>query len=78
MIYDLYEVCRADLRTLTYAQKAQRLLTSSAIPARLIRLEGAGGRGCSYGIEIPCNQTNNAQSILSSQGITVKKWNRQD
>lgn len=78
MKYNSYEVCRAQMRSVTYAQKAQRLLASSAIPSEIVKLDSAQGRGCSYGIEIPCNQKNNAQSLLSAEGITVKQWNRVD
>lgn len=78
MKYNGYGVCRAQMRSVTYAQKAQRLLASSAIPSEVIKLESTQGRGCSYGIEIPCSQKNNAQALLSAEGITVKQWKQAD
>ena len=78
MNYNGHGVCRAELRSVTLAQKAQRSLSAAAIPTEVVKLEGARGRGCSFGIEIPCNQCTNAERILSASGITVKLWNRVD
>lgn len=78
MKYNGYEVCRAELRSVTHAQKAQKALTSSAIPCQIVRLQGSSGQGCSYGIEIPCNQCSNASALLSSAGVTVKQWKHRD
>ena len=71
-------VCRADLRTLTLSQRAQKILAASAIGAELVKLEGTSGHGCSYGIELPCNQRGNAERLLSASGIGIKQWNRVD
>ena len=70
--------CRADLRTVTLSQRAQKILAASAIPSEVIRLEGTSGHGCSYGIELSCNQRANAEHILSASGIGIKQWNKVD
>lgn len=71
-------VCRAELRTLTLSQRAQKLLASSAISSEVVRLDSSSGHGCSYGIELPCNQRSNAERLLSASGIGIKQWNRVD
>lgn len=78
MKYNGYGVCRGELRSITLAQKAQKLLSSSAIPSEIIKLDSSQGHGCSFGIEISCSQKNNADRILSGAGVTVKQWNRAD
>ena len=75
---DLTGVCRADLRTPTLSQRAQRILAASAISSEVVRLEGSSGHGCSYGIELPCNQRGNAERLLAASGIGIKQWNRVD
>ncbi len=71
--------CIASFSSQTYAIKAQRVLASSAIPCRVIKLDGEKSkRGCSYGVEIPCSLLENSKIILESSRIRVRKFYRGD
>lgn len=68
--------CRATLSSMTQALKAQKALATAAIPVNIVKTDSASSlRGCTYGIEYSCNQSNNVSRVLSSAGISVKKWN---
>ena len=70
-----YKECFAVMGTLTNAQKAQRALSVAAIPSIISKSDPAQGhKGCVWGIEFPCNQSYNVQSIFSSYGISVREW----
>ena len=71
--------CSATLASMTHAIKAQKVLAAAAIPANIIKTEPASSlHGCSYGIEFSCNQAQNVRKVLSTGGISVKKWNITD
>lgn len=78
MNYNDNGICRAELQSMTVAQRAQRVLAAAAIPVEIIKLDSSRRKGCSYGIEFNCNQKNNVDTVLSSAGIGVKQWNRAD
>lgn len=52
--------------SITYAQKASRLLEQNGIRARLTR---EGSRGCSYGLEIYANSREEVDRLLESHGV---------
>ena len=72
-------VCSAELQSMTVAHKAQNALAAAAIPTEIIKIGSPSARrGCAYGIEFACSQSNNVAAVLSGAGISVKKWNRAD
>ncbi len=52
--------------SITYAQKASRLLEQRGFRARLTR---QGSRGCSYGLEVYAQSPEEIQHILEEQGV---------
>ncbi len=71
--------CSADLGSVTYAMKAQRVLGDAAIPSSVIKLESSSrNRGCTYGIRFSCQQKNNVRTVLEAARISVKQWNGSD
>ena len=41
----------ATLKTLTYAQKAKRILLKSGISSNIVKLNASDSKGCAYGVE---------------------------
>ena len=71
--------CFADLGSVTYAMKAQKVLGDAAIPSSVIKLDTSSRhRGCTYGIRFSCQQRNNVQAVLQAAHISVKQWNKND
>ncbi len=68
-------MCQANLGSVTYAMKAQKLLHAAAIPANITKNEGA--HGCSYALNFSCAQLNNVKTVFANEGIRVKQWNTQ-
>ena len=65
----------ATVKSLTYAQKAKRLLGKRGIHSKLIKLSDEQSLGCTYGIEFDKNHYLEVISILKENGIkygTVK------
>lgn len=52
--------------SITYAQKAGRILEQRGFRARLTR---QGTRGCSYGLEISARSPEEVKRILEEQGV---------
>ncbi len=71
--------CIASFSSQTYAIKAQKALATSAIPCRVIKLDGEKSkRGCAYGVEIPCSLLENSKIILEKSRIRVRRFYRGD
>jgi len=71
--------CSAELVSETVAIKAQKVLSSYAIPSSIIKVEHPSSRrGCAYGISFDCNQRINVERALKNAGIGVRKWNTED
>ncbi len=69
--------CIATFASQTYAIKAQKVLAASAIPCRVIKLDGEKSKkGCAYGVEIPCSLLDNSKNILSRARINIKRFYR--
>lgn len=67
--------CFAVMGTLTNAQKAQRVLSTAAIPSSLTKNEASSShKGCVWSVTFSCNQLGNVKSVLYSAGIHVKEW----
>lgn len=52
--------------SITYAQKAGKILDREGIRARLTR---QGSRGCSYGLEVYAKSLSEVQKILEEYGV---------
>ncbi len=60
--------------SVTYAQKAKRLLLRSNIRARIVKNTSAEKEeGCAYGVEVPESLYLDALSCLRQAGIPVRK-----
>ena len=62
--------CIIALSSVTYAMKAERLLSDAGIAASIIKLEAGQTRsGCAYGISLSCGHASAAVQHLSKHGI---------
>jgi hypothetical protein len=69
------EKCTITLNSLTYAIKAQRKLQENYIYTDVVKLDSRNSRrGCSYGIEINCNDQDTIRDILNRSRISVKNF----
>ena len=66
--------CTVTLGSVTYAEKAMRALASAAIYSEIVKLDESRSRGCIYGLEFPCSQTDNARAVLKQAGIKTKAF----
>jgi len=74
-----YKDCSAVLGTLTLAQKAQKALSSAAIPTSISKSDTSSlHRGCVWSVNFSCNQQENVRAVLASAGIKVKAWSNGD
>ena len=68
--------CYASMASVTYAMKAQRLLSMNAIPSRVVKNQAPDlKRGCAYKITFSCAQENNVRAIFEREGVKVRGWN---
>ncbi len=67
------ETCKISIGSLTYAIKAQKALTVAALYSEVIKLEG--GRGCTYGLEFPCNTADGVSFVLKNEKVRFKEVN---
>lgn len=64
--------CVAGIGSVTYAMKAQEILTNANIQSNVIRLRPEETkRGCAYGIRIDCAEFKRAIILLRNSGIQV-------
>ena len=64
--------CIIMCRSLTYAQRTQRLLESRNITARITKVpQGVTPEGCSYGVKVGCGDRSRALSLMSEAGINA-------
>ena len=66
--------CTVTLGSVTYAEKAMRALASAAIYSEIVKLDESRSRGCIYGLEFPCSQTDNVRAVLKQAGIKIKAF----
>ena len=66
--------CTVSIGSVTYAEKAMRALASAAIYSEIIKLDENRNRGCIYGLEFPCSQTDNVRAVLRTAGIKTKSF----
>lgn len=59
------------VRSVTYAQKAQDVLKHYGIHAKLSRQSGNSRYGCAWCVSVPYSQSETAYSLLQSNGIAL-------
>ena len=64
--------CRVSLGSVTYAEKAMRVLARAAIYSEIVKLDSDKGRGCVYGLELNFAQLENAKTVLRTARIKFK------
>ncbi len=68
------QICVAGIGSVTYAMKAQEILSASGIQAEVIRLRPEQTkRGCAYGISLCCGEFRRALSLLRGAGIQANE-----
>jgi hypothetical protein len=59
--------------------QTQKVLSNAAIHAEVVKADSAHThRGCAYALSYPCSQEGNVRTILSSAGIRVRDFYRED
>lgn len=62
------------LRSLTYAQRAERLLERAGIYSSVKKApQNASSEGCAYGVMVRSKNLSEAQRVLMQNSITVQK-----
>lgn len=65
--------CIIALSSITYALKAQQVMTDNVIRSKIVKLDSMRTQnGCSYGLEIDCANASNAEKLLNKHGIPYK------
>ena len=71
--------CLAVMGSMTQVLRAQKVLADAAVRAEVVKADSAHTRrGCAYALSYPCSQENNVRTILSSAGIRVRDFYRED
>ena len=70
--------CQAEIGSMTVAMKAQKALSTAAIPSAVVKIESSSRRGCSYGIRFSCNQLGNVRTVLAAARIPVRRWSPEE
>ena len=71
--------CLAVMGSMTQALRAQKVLLDAAVRVDVVKADSAHtNRGCAYALSYPCSQENNVRTILSSAGIRVRGYYRED
>lgn len=80
MQYNFYSFgCLAVMGSMTQAMRAQKVLLGAAVRAEIVKADSAHTRrGCAYALSYPCSQENNVRTVLSSAGIRVRDFYRED
>ncbi len=71
--------CLAVMGSMTQTLRAQKVLSEAAVRAEIVKADSAHTRrGCAYALSYPCLQENNVRTILSSAGIRVRDFYREE
>ena len=71
--------CLAIMGSMTQVLRAQKVLADAAVRADVVKADSAHTRrGCAYALSYPCSQENNVRTILSSAGIRVRDFYREE
>ena len=69
--------CTAALASLTYAMKAQGVLSAAGLYTDIIKLDPTRSRrGCAYGVQFDCNESESVRRALKSSGVNVIRYIR--
>lgn len=69
--------CTAVIGSMTGAMRAQSILAEAAIRAVVVKVSSSKNTGgCAYGVDFPCTQMSNAQTVLSRGGVRVREYLR--
>lgn len=72
---DLSFTCVAAIGSMTLCLKAERILLSNGLQARVISLSpDQTRRGCAYGVAFPCAMHKNVASLLRAHKISVSEY----
>lgn len=64
-------------RSLTYAQRAQRVLERAGIGSAVVKApQEASGTGCTYGVRVPERKLDAAVNMLRKSGLPLGKTYR--
>ncbi len=62
--------CVFQIGSVTHAMKAQRVLSESSVPSKVVKTKNDGrGRGCIYGVETEMMYKNTSVRIFQQTGI---------
>ena len=71
--------CLAVMGSMTQTMRAQKVLSDAAVRAEIVKADSAHApHGCAYALSYPCSQEGNVRTILSSAGIRVRDFYRND
>lgn len=71
--------CLAVMGSMTQVLRAQKVLSDAAVRAEVVKADSAHmRRGCAYALSYPCSQDSNVRIVLSSAGIRVRDFYRED
>ena len=71
--------CLAVMGSMTQTLRAQKVLADAAVRAEVVKADSAHTRrGCAYALSYPCSQEGNVRTVLSSAGIRVRDFYRED
>ncbi|MBR6782893.1 MAG: DUF3343 domain-containing protein [Clostridia bacterium] len=69
--------CTAVIGSMTGAMRAQSILAEAAIRAIVVKVSSSKNTGgCAYGVDFPCTQMSNAQTVLNRAGMRVREYLR--
>lgn len=64
-------------RSLTYAQRAQKILERAGIAAAVVKApQDAAGAGCTYGVRVVSGKVDTAMTTLRKSGLPLGKTYR--
>ena len=67
--------CTAVIGSMTQAMRAQGLLAEAAIRSTVVKVSSAKSTGgCAYGVDFPCTQMSNAQTVFQRAGVRVREY----
>jgi hypothetical protein len=69
--------CTAALASLTYAMKAQGVLSAAGFYTDIVKLDPARSKkGCAYGVQFNCDDSDKVRQVMKTSGISVSRYLR--
>ncbi len=70
-----FTYCTAAMTSLTYAMKAQRVLSAAGLNSDIVKLDSSRTRrGCAYGLQFDCDQNDRVRRALRDGGVRVRDY----